>query len=199
MQERTNRTRWMVSVALLGAMATVLMFFSFNVPLMPSFIKMDLSELPALIASFALGPFAGACVCLIKNLVNVMFSTTGGVGELSNFILGCCFVVPAGSVYHRLNNRRGALVGAVVGALCMALISVATNYFIVYPIYMQLFMPLEVILDMYRVIDPSVNTLARALVQFNMPFTFVKGMVSTAITFLVYKRISPVLKGRKKK
>ena len=88
--------RRITMTGMLSAVATVLMFLSFSIPLVPSFLKMDFSELPALIASFAFGPVSGATVCLVKNLVNVLSTTTGGVGELSNFLLGVSFVVPAG-------------------------------------------------------------------------------------------------------
>ncbi len=178
---------------MLAAVSSVLMFFSFNVPLMPSFIKMDFSELPALIASFALGPVSGVTVCLIKNLVNLFFSTTGGVGELSNFLLGSLFVAPAGIIYKRMKGRKGALIGSLVGALTMALVSVLTNYYVVYPIYTG-FLPMEAIMGMYQTINPSVENLWQALLMFNMPFTFLKGMASVAITFAIYKKISPILK-----
>ena len=187
--------RKLTVTAMLGAVATVLMFISFSVPLMPSFIKLDLSELPALIASFAFGPIWGVCVCAVKNLINVFFSTTGGVGELSNFLLGSTFVFYAGLMYKFIGGRKGALIGSVVGAACMAIISVITNYYVVYPVYTAI-MPMETILGMYRAINPNVETLWDALLWFNMPFTFFKGMCSVAITFLIYKRISPIIKGR---
>lgn len=190
----TVHTRKMVMTAMLAAVASVLMFFSFNVPLMPSFIKMDLSELPALIAAFTMGPVSGMVVCLVKNLVNLFFTTTGGVGELSNFLLGCCFVVPAGFIYSRKKSRSGALIGSLAGAAAMAVVSVFTNYFVVYPIYTA-FLPMEAIMGMYQAINPAVDNLFEALVVFNMPFTFIKGMVSVVITFLIYKKISPIIKG----
>lgn len=195
-QTSLTKIRKLVGTAMLGAVATVLMFFSFNVPLMPSFIKMDLSELPALIASFAYGPVYGVAVCLIKNLINVFATTTGGVGELSNFILGALFVFPAGIIYQRMRNRKGALIGAFAGALTMALLSVITNYYIVYPVYTA-FMPMETIIGMYRAINPNVENLWQALIMFNMPFTFIKGMFSLAISMLIYKPLSPILKGKK--
>lgn len=181
-------------IAMLSAVAAVLMFFSFNVPLMPSFIKLDFSELPALLAAFAFGPVSGAAVCLVKNLVNVLFTTTGGVGELSNFLLGACFTVPAGFIYRFHRNRRGALTGALAGAAAMAVASVFSNYFITYPVYTA-FMPMEAILGMYRAINPNVETLWDALIWFNMPFTFIKGLCSAAMAFVIYKPLSPVLKG----
>ena len=104
------------------------------------------------------------------------------------------FVVPAGLIYRARRTRGGALAGALIGAACMALLSVATNYFVVYPIYTN-FMPMEAILGMYRAIAPGVNTLLEALIRFNLPFTFVKGLCSVAICFVVYKPLSPFLKG----
>lgn len=190
-----SKTRKTVITAMLGALAAALMFISFSVPLMPSFIKLDFSELPALIASFAVDPLSGVLVCLIKNLINLPFSTTSGVGELSNFILGCLFVLPAGIIYRKINTRKGAVIGSLTGALCMALGSVVTNYYIVYPAY-SIFLPMEAILDMYKAINPSISTLLQALVVFNMPFTFVKGMLSVIITFVIYKKISPLIKGK---
>jgi len=190
--KRTN-VRKLTMTAMLSAVATVLMFFSFNVPLMPSFIKLDFSELPALIAAYAFGPVSGVTVCLVKNLVNVLFTTTGGVGELSNFVLGAGFVFPAGLVYLRRRTRAGALTGSVLGAAVMAVIGLFSNYYIVYPVYTA-FMPMEAILGMYRAINPNVETLWDALIWFNMPFTFLKGMCSVAMAFVIYKPLSPILK-----
>lgn len=186
--------RTITLTGLFGALSAVLMMISFNVPLMPSFIKMDFSELPALIAAFAMGPLSGAMVCLVKNLINVMFSTTGGVGEFSNFILGCAFVIPAGLIYKRNKSKRSALIGSMVGAVFMAVFSVFSNYFIVYPVY-SMFMPIEAIIGMYHEIYPGINNLLQALIIFNMPFTFIKGLCSIIITFAIYKHISPIIKG----
>ncbi len=191
-----NQTSTMAVTAVLGAVSAALMFVAFRVPLMPSFIQMDVSELPALIAAFSMGPLSGVAVCLIKNLVHLLVTTTGGVGELSNFLLGAAFVLPAGLIYRTRKDRIGALIGSLAGALAMALASLPSNYFITYPFYAML-MPMEAILDMYRAINPNVKTLTDALVWFNMPFTFIKAMLSVAVTFLIYKRISPIIKGKK--
>lgn len=196
MTQRRINTRSMAVTAVLGAVSAALMFVAFRVPLMPSFIQMDVSELPALIAAFSMGPLSGVAVCLIKNLVHLLVTTTGGVGELSNFLLGAAFVLPAGLIYRTRKDRIGALIGSLAGALAMALASLPSNYFITYPFYAML-MPMEAILDMYRAINPNVKTLTDALVWFNMPFTFIKAMLSVAVTFLIYKRISPIIKGKK--
>ena len=155
---------------------------------------MDLSELPALIGSFAMGPLCGVVVCLIKNVLHLFITTTGGVGELSNFILGVAFVLPAGLIYKHKKNRRTALIGSIAGALFMGIFSVVSNYFLVYPVYYN-FMPQDVILAAYQAILPSMKNILQCLICFNMPFTIVKGLFSVVITFLTYKHISPILKG----
>lgn len=188
--------RSLTMTALMAAVATVLMFLSFSVPLMPGFIKLDFSELPALIAAFAFGPVSGVLVCLVKNLVNLLFTTTGGVGELCNFLLGVSFVLPAGLVYGRMKNRKGALIGATLGAVAMALFGLPLNYYVTYPIY-TVFLPMDTILAMYRAINPRVENLWQALLVFNMPFTFIKGMLNVGLSFLIYKRISVLLKGKR--
>ena len=193
-KKKTITVRYMTMTAMLSAVAFVLMFLEFNVPFMPSFIKMDLSELPALIGAFAMGPASGVIICLIKNLLHLLMSTTGGVGELSNFILGALFVIPAGLMYKKKKGRKSALIGSLIGAVVMAVVSVFSNYFIVYPVYTA-FMPMDTIISMYQAILPSADTLLKCLVIFNMPFTFVKGLINVIITFLIYKHISPIIKG----
>lgn len=193
--EKVN-IRYLTVTAMLSAVAYILMFLDFSVPFMPAFIKMDLSELPALIGTFAMGPVCGVIICLIKNVLHLFITTTGGVGELSNFLLGAAFVLPAGLIYKYRKNRKTALIGSLVGAVFMGLFSVISNYFLVYPVYYN-FMPKDVILAAYQAILPSVQSILQCLVFFNMPFTIVKGLFSVVITFLTYKHISPILKGNR--
>ena len=192
--EKRVNVRYLTVTAMLSAVAYILMFLDFSVPFMPAFIKMDLSELPALIGSFAMGPLCGVIVCLIKNVLHLFITSTGGVGELSNFILGVAFVLPAGLIYKHKKNRTSALIGSLTGAFFMGVFSIVSNYFLVYPVYYN-FMPEEVVLSAYQVILPSMKSILQCLVCFNMPFTIVKGLFSVVITFLVYKHISPILKG----
>ena len=189
-----SSVRYMSVTAMLSAVAFILMFLDFSVPFMPAFIKMDLSELPALIGAFSMGPECGILICLIKNVLHLFITTTGGVGELSNFLLGVAFVLPAGLIYRHKKSRRSALIGSLLGAVIMGVFSVVSNYFLVYPVYYN-FMPEEAVLGAYQVIVPSVKSILQCLVCFNMPFTIVKGLFSVVITFLVYKHISPILKG----
>lgn len=194
---RNRNLRNLIVTALLTAIAYVLMLIEFPIPaLIPSFVKMDFSELPALIASFSLGPVWGVAVCLVKNLLHLFVTTTSGVGELANFILGAAFVFTAGVIYKHNKSIKGALVASLVGSFVMAAVSLPINYYITYPFYSN-FMPMDAILGMYKQIIPSVDSLFKALLVFNVPFNFVfKGILNSVITFLVYKRLSPIIKGR---
>ena len=198
MQNSTSKVRVLTGTAMLGAVAAVLMYLEFPIPIMPAFVKLDVSELPALIASFAYGPVSGILVCLIKNLIKLPSTSTAAVGELFNFVMGALFVGVAGLVYKRNKTRKGAIIGALLGALVMAVVSVPYNYFIVYPAYVIMYhLPLDAIIGMYQAINPSVDGLLACLLVFNLPFTFVKGALDAALCFLVYKPLSPILHGRK--
>lgn len=182
--------------AVMGAVGFVLMLLEFPLPfIIPSFIKLDFSEIPAIISAFAFGPQYGILVCLIKNLLHLFVTTSAGVGELSNFLLGAVFTGIAGIIYMRRKTRKGALVGALAGSFAMAVISVFTNYAVVYPAFTVIYgMPMEAIIGMYSTILPFSDTLLKSLVIFNLPFTFAKGVIDAAVCFAVYKRISPILK-----
>ena len=198
MQNSTSKVRVLTGTAMLGAVAAVLMYLEFPIPIMPAFVKLDVSELPALIASFAYGPVSGILVCLIKNLIKLPSTSTAAVGELFNFVMGALFVGVAGLIYKRNKTRKGAIVGALLGALVLAVVSVPYNYFIVYPAYVVMYhLPLDAIIGMYQAINPNVNGLLACLLVFNLPFTFVKGALDAVLCFLVYKPLSPILHGRK--
>ena len=189
-----SRTHKIAVTAMLSAAATVLMFLEFPIPfLIPPFVEMDFSELPALLAAFSLGPVSGVVVCFVKNVIKgLLFSGTSGVGELCNFLLGVCFIIPAGVIYKYKKTRSGALIGALAGAATMALGSIPVNYFISYPVY-TVFMPLDAIIGMYQEIYPGVDGLLACLIIFNAPFTLLKGLLDTALCFLIYKPLSPLL------
>ena len=193
--ERVLATRKIVVIGVFSAIAAILMVLEFPVPFAPSFYGLDFSELPALIGSFAMGPLCGVIICLVKNVLHLFITSTGGVGELSNFILGVAFVLPAGLLYKYKKTRTTALIGSIAGAVIMGAFSIVSNYFLVYPVYYN-FMPQEAVLGAYQLIAPSMKSILQCLICFNMPFTFIKGMFSVVITFVTYKHISPILKGR---
>lgn len=193
-----KQRKFVMSITITGLLTTVsiiLQYFELSIPfLIPSFVKFDISELPALIASFAMGPMYGAVICVIKNIIHIiMGSYSGGIGELCNAILGISFVVPAGYIYKYHKTKKSALFGSLVGSVAMALISFPTNLFISYPVYTKM-MPIEQIIDAYNAILNVVTDIWQALLIFNLPFTFLKGLVTSIIAFVIYKYISRIIK-----
>lgn len=187
--------RSLAVTAVMSALSAVLMYLEFAIPLVPDFLKYDFSDLPALLTALAVSPWAGVTVELLKNVIHLPMTQTGGVGELANFLVGACFVLPAGLFYRLKGGKAGALIGSVIGTVLAAAVSLPINYWITYPVYTK-FMPMEAILGLYQALNPRATTLWRALLMFNLPFTAAKGAVNVLITFLIYKKISPLLHGR---
>ncbi len=198
---KRNTTHNLTVTAMLSAVAFILMFLEFPIPmLIPSFICMDFSDLPALLGAFALGPVYGVIISFLKNLLHILIkgTSTAFIGELSNFLLGAVFSAIAGYIYKQHKSRKTAILGAVIGAAVMAVFSVPSNYFVVYPAYVQFYhLPLEAILGMYQAILPSADSLIKCLIIFNLPFTLVKGLLDAVLCMLIYKPLSPILHGRK--
>lgn len=185
----------MAGSAMLTALAVVLQYLDFPLPLLiPSFIKFDFSDLPALIGAYAYGPLAGVLIEFVKNLIHCAISKSATVGELSNFILGAAFVATAGFIYKRNKTKKTAVIGGVIGAVIMGLISVVSNYYVVYPFYYKAFMPEEVVLSAYQKILPSVTSVLQSLFIFNLPFTIVKGLACALLAMPIYKSLTKVLK-----
>lgn len=195
MTERSvTNTRKLTATAVLAAAAYLLAFLEFPVPLTPAFARMDLSDLPALIGAFAFGPVTGVMIELVKNLLGLMTSSTGGVGELANFLMGASYVFTAGKVYRHHKTKRMALAGGVAGSVAMGIMAAVTNYFILLPMFEQ-FMPLEEIIAAFGEFIPFIRTKMDVVLYNAFPFNVIKGLVITAVTMLVYKKLSPVLKG----
>ena len=208
---RTSTTHKIVVTAMLSAVAFALMFIEVPIPaLIPSFVKMDISDLPELLGAFALGPVYGSIICLLKNLLHILIKGTssGGAGELCNFLLGVFLVVPAGALYRKLKPKdtaimtrqevkakglKAAIIGSLVGTIVMAVASVPLNYFVTYPIYAKMFGGMELIIGAYQTILPSMKGLLQCLLVFNMPFTFVKGLLDVLLCLVIYKPLSPLL------
>lgn len=191
---KITKTRLIAGCGILAAAATVLQYLEIPSPV--SFIALDFSDLPALLGAFAYGPVAGILIELVKNLIHLAVSRSGYVGELSNFILGAVFVCVAGIIYKRNKTKKTAIIAGIIGALCMAVISYPSNYFIVYPFYYN-FMPKEAVLEVYRKVL-NVSSIESALLIYNVPFTFIKGLISVVVSAFVYKPLSPILHGRTK-
>lgn len=179
--------------AMLTAVAVVLQYIEVPIPIMPSFIKLDFSDLPELIGAFVIGPGAGVLIAFLKNIIHLAVSQSGFIGELSNFILGGTFALSAGLIYKKMPNIKGAVIGGIAASVIMGVVSLPVNYFIIYPLYYNVMgFPKEAILQMYQLILPKTNSIAQALLIFNVPFTVVKGLISAAVTTAVYKPLSKI-------
>lgn len=183
----------LTTTAMLSAIAVILMYMEIPVPFMPGFIKLDISDLPALFGTFVYGPLCGVTICLVKNVLHSFATNTVFVGEISNFILGCAFVVPAGMIYQKMKNKKGAIIASLTGSVAMALLSIVSNYFFVYPIYYN-FMSKDLILQAYQAIFPGVKSILQALVVFNVPFTLLKGLICVVLAWILYVSLAPILR-----
>ncbi|MDR0670742.1 MAG: ECF transporter S component [Oscillospiraceae bacterium] len=185
---RAVNVRMLVIVALFAALSSVLMYLDFPLPLFPPFLKLDFSDLPALLGTFWFGPLAGLAVALVKNLIHLFVTSTGGVGELANFLISAALTGTAGLVYRLRRTRGGAVAGLLCGALAMTLVGVVANYYIVLPFYAKV-MPIETIVAMCARLIPAVQTTWDIVLFSITPFNLFKGALVGGLTFLLYKRV----------
>ncbi len=195
MNSKMTSTRKLVVTAMLSSVAVVLMLFEIPLPFIaPPFYKMDFSEIPVLIGAFSMGPVSGVIIEAIKVLLNLIFNgtTTGGVGELANFLIGCSFVVPASLIYKHKRTKSGAVISMIVGTVTMAILGVFINAYMMIPIYSQ-FMPLEQIIQMGKDIVPFIKDTLTFCIFCVAPFNIIKGVLISTITTFIYKPLSRVI------
>lgn len=188
--KKTN-VKKITTVAMLTAIGVILQYMEISIPIIPNFIKLDFSDLPELIGAFTFGPWTGVLICLIRNVIHIIVSQSGAIGELSNFILGAFFAMTAGLIYKKMPNIKGAVIGAITGSVVMGIVSLPSNYFIIYPLYYNVMgFPEPAILEMYQLLRPSTESIFEALLVFNVPFTIVKGLICSVFAVAVYKPLS---------
>lgn len=191
-----SNIQYITKIAILGAIATLLMLFEFPLPFAPAFYELNFSEIAVLVAGFALGPVAGILTELIKILLNLIINgtATAGVGELSNFLMGVAFVFPASLIYKRKKSLSGAIIGMLAGTVSLVALGAAVNYYLMIPAYVKFMgFELEDIIGLGTKINPSITDLSSLILFATIPFNLVKGIVSSLLTALIYKRISPIL------
>ena len=188
--------RGIAQIGILSAIAAILMVIEIPLWFAPSFYKIDLSELPVLIGGFAMGPFAGVVIELVKVLLYLLIhgSSTGGVGDIANFVIGCSFVIPSTLIYRYHKSKKGALIGMAVGTLILIVVGSLLNAFVLLPFYANVFhMPLDALVAMGHTVNPSINDLPTFVMLAVAPFNLLKGLLVSAVTMLVYKHVSPIL------
>ena len=183
-------------IAILASISVLLMFIKVPLPFAPTFMEMDIAELPALIGGFAMGPLAGLIVC-IKLLLNIIINGTKTfyVGELSNLIVSSTFVLTTAFIYKHNKSKKSALLGLVIGSITMSLVATLSNYFVIFPLYAKLLkIDLNAFVGMVAKINPLVKSYFTLMLFSILPFNLVKTAVTSIVTSLLYKRISPILK-----
>lgn len=192
---KNKKLNTLIKISILSAMALILYFIEFPLPIFPNFLKLDISDVPAILGAFAVGPVAGVIVELVKNILHMMFNnSTAGIGELANFLVGASFVFVTGIVYKAGKSRMSALIGLISGTVAMGIIASLGNYFIFLPLYEKVLnYPINAVVGMASKINPSVVNLNTLIVYTILPFNLIKGLMLSVIVFLVYKRVSPIL------
>ena len=192
----TTRTRFSVGVmtriAILAAAASIL--FLIEIPLV-AFYKLDLSNIPVLLGAFSMGPVPGLVILAIKSAIGLLHSSSAGVGELADFVMGAALVVPAAVIYHRNKSRKNAIIGMAVGTVCMVVAGVLMNKWVMLPFYMGAFhMDMDGIIKAAKV--AAVDSEWKLLLLVTGPFNLLKGVVLSIVTALIYKPLSPILHGK---
>lgn len=187
-------TRTITMTALLAAMSYVLAFLEFPVPLSPSFARMDLSDLPALIGAFAFGPMIGVMIELIKNILQLVSTSTGGIGELANSLMGASYVLTAGFIYKYKKTKKMAMWACVISSVVMGIAAAIVNYFILLPLF-EIFMPLKQLIASFGELVPFIKTKLDVVLFNALPFNILKGLIIGAIAMLIYKKLTWILKG----
>ncbi len=195
-RKRFSSTHYISYTSIFAAMAGVLMLIEIPLFFAPGFYKLDLSELPALICTFYLGPVAGVVCELLKVVIKLLLkgTSTAYVGDFANFFVGCSMVLPASVIYHAKPGKKSAIIGLVAGTVIMTIFGSLFNAVYLLPKFSELFgMPMEAIIGMGSDVNGAINSVSTLVLFAVVPFNLLKGAVVSVLTFLLYKRISPIL------
>ena len=189
----SRRTRALTFTALMAAISTVVMFFEFTFPPFPPFLKFDLSGLPVLLTSFIMGPSQAILVALIKDLFHLLSTTTGGVGELADFLILSAFAVTAGLIHRRLPSAQGSALACAAGTVTIAVVGALANYFLLIPFFSQI-MPIDAILSACQALNPAIDSLSGYILFGAVPFNVAKGVVISLVTVVTYQKLGRGMK-----
>lgn len=195
MQKRVIGTERLVKTSILSAVAFIIMMIDFPLPIFPEFLKIDLSDIPALIGAFAMGPVVGVIIELVKNILHLLVTKTAGIGEVANFIVGSTLVFVSAYVYSKNKTKKTAIISLVLGTIAMAIVAGLMNYFILIPLYESaLKFPISAMIGAAASIN-SVITNLETLVLFSIvPFNILKGTIVSLVVLLIYKKVEPIIK-----
>lgn len=190
------KLKQLLTITLMAVISFIIMFLELPLPIFPEFLKIDLSDLPALITGLAMGPVAGILVELLKNVLHLLRTSSGGVGELANFLVGVALILPSSIIYSKKKDVKSLAVGLFAGILLMGVVGGLANYFILLPFYKN-FMPMEAIIGMANKVNPSVTDMTSLILYAIVPFNIIKGAVVTVFAVALHKRVAPLIKNLK--
>lgn len=186
-------TKTIAKIGLLSAIAYVLMFISIPLPIFPVFLKIDLSDIPAIFGGMSLGPVAGLIIVVIKNFLQaITASTTGGVGEFANIMIGGAYVFIICLFYEKWRNYKGVIAGALFGIISMTIMGCIMNYYVMLPLYAK-FMPMKEIIQAGNIINPRVTDLYSFVIWMIAPFNILKGFIMTIAILPLFKKMEKLL------
>lgn len=190
-----SSAKTIAKVGVLSAIAYVLMFISVPLPIFPSFLKIDVSDIPAIFGGISLGPMAGLTIVIVKNfLQGITASTTGGIGEFANVVIGGSYVLITCLLYKKIKGIKGVLFGGLAGTIAMTIVGCIVNYYIMMPLYATVYgMTLEQIVQMGSVINPKVTDLLTFVIWMIAPFNIVKAGLMTIVTLPLFKKMEKIL------
>jgi len=192
-----SNLRRMTVASLFGAIAFVLMFFSFGIPLISPFAEFDLSALPELIGGYVLGPLGAVYIIIIKLLLKLLFQGTSSMftGEIQNLILSLSYVLPSILYYRKHRTKKGAITGLVIGSVISIIMAVFTNIYLIFPAYIKLYgMNWDGIIEICAAANPMIKNIPTFVAFSVIPFNVISRFVSSGVAVLVYKKISVPLK-----
>jgi len=197
---RISKTRRLCTVAICGAIATVLHMLDFPLLfLAPEFYKLDFSELPVMLCGFYLGP-SSAVVCeAVKIVLKLLLkgTSTAFVGDFANFVIGCSLVLPAAIVYHTKKSRLSAIGGLLLGTAVLTVFGSMFNAIYLLPKFSQLYgLPLDAIVGMGSKINGSIHSLQTFVLLAVAPLNLIKGVAISVLTLLLYKKVARPLFGK---
>lgn len=196
-QSMTFSVRGITHIGVLSAIAIILRLFDFPLWFAPGFYKLDISIVPSLIGGFTIGPLAGVLIEFIKNLLNLVLNgtTTQGLGELSNFLIGCFMVLPSAVIYRYNKTEKNVFIGLIAGIVCLTLGASLLNAYVLLPVYSKAFhMPMDALIAMGTKLNPLITDFKTFVLYAVAPFNLVKGLLNSAVTFLIYKLAGPALR-----
>ncbi|HPJ02586.1 MAG TPA: ECF transporter S component [Candidatus Limiplasma sp.] len=189
-------TQRITLIAILAAISIVLFLPPLQIPIV-LFYKLDFSTMPVLLGTFAMGPLTGVIILFVKSLTGLLFSTSLGVGELADFLIGLSMILPAGLYYKRDKTRKNAMTGMEIGAVAATAAGVLLNVYLLIPFYGWAFhLPVEEIIAMGQTIAPSIDTIWKFVLTITAPFNIVKWAAIAIVSVIIYKPLSPILHGR---